>query len=342
MLCLKLSPSQDNNWYFCERQWYITYNLGYKSPGGRAANLGTCVHKIMEILALAKLQNQKTGEKKILIKDDTIGQYEFNTETWLDTRNSERKVGRSTYEVPGASVIDELHSLVYTYYSNLYSYQNWSDEDSKNTRRWVYTVINQNNGQYDVRRNNIVYPEQYLSYPIQEEWAKFDYGDGVVGHLTLTGIIDLIKCVNKEQAIYEIVDYKTGKRQDWSTGNEKTLENLPFDTQLMFYYYFLSKLYPHFKQILITIFYIKDGGPFTIPFEQSDLPRIEKHIKQTFEQIKSSSFPRMRDESQRDFKCRTFCPYFKMQLDGTNLCKAVGQRIKLHGIEKTTAELRQK
>jgi hypothetical protein len=341
MICLKLSPSQDNNWYFCQRQWYITYNLGYKSEGGRAANLGTATHKIMELLALAKLHNQKTGETKFIIKDETIGQYEFNTETWLNY-NGERKVGRSNYNVPGANMIDELHSLVYSYYCNLYEEQNWGDEDSKNTRRWVYTIVDTNNGEYDVRKNNIVFPEQYLSYKIPNDWAKFDYGDGVEGQLTLTGIIDLIKCIDESKGIYEIVDYKTGQRKCWSTGKEKNHENLPFDTQLMFYYYFLSKLYPHFKEILITIFYVKDGGPYQVKFCPDDLIRIENHIQQTFTQIKSTDFPKMRDETQRDFKCRTFCPYFKIQTGGTNLCKAVGHAISTLGIEQATATLRQR
>jgi hypothetical protein len=340
MHSFKLSPSQDNNVYFCERQWYITYGLGYKSPGGKAANLGTTVHKIMEILALAKLHNQNTKETKFSIKDET-GQYEFNTETWLED-SKEVKVGRSTYNVPGIKIIDELHSLVYIYYSNLHADQNWEEEDNKNTRRWVYSIINEKNGLYDVRKNNIVKPEQYLSYEIPEDWASYNYGDGVIGKLKLTGIIDLIKCIDEEKSIYEIVDYKTGKRQDWSTGKEKTAKNLPFDTQLMYYYYFISKMYPQFKHVLITIFYVKDGGPFTVPFEQDDLPRIEKHIKGTFERIKNMTFPLMRDETQRDFKCRAFCPYFKSQLDGTNLCKAVGQRIKLQGIEKVTQELKQR
>lgn len=340
-MLLKLSPSQDNNLYFCERQWYITYGLNYKSLGGKAANLGTTVHKVMELLALAKLHNQKTQEIKFLIKDKIIGQYEFNTETWLKSKN-ERKVGRSIYNIPGAEIIDELHSLVYSYYSNFHADQDWEEEDRKNTLRWVYTILHEKEGVYDVRQNNIVSPEQYLSYEIKEDWAAYDYGDGVKGNLRLTGIIDLIKCVDEEKGWYEIVDYKTGKRADWSTGEEKTVETLPFDTQLMFYFYFIHKLYPQFKHTFITIFYTKAGGPFTVPFEISDIPRIEKHIRKTFEIIKNMKYPRMRDESQRDYKCRKFCPYFVQQMDGTNLCRAVGDRIKLLGIEKTTEELRQK
>jgi hypothetical protein len=42
----------------------------------------------------------------------------------------------------------------------------------------------------------------------------------------------------------EVIDWKTGRRLDWATGEEKTYEKLCSDPQLLLYNYAISKLIP--------------------------------------------------------------------------------------------------
>ena len=62
----------------CEQQYFLEYNLGYRSPSGKKADKGTIVHKVMEILAHIKLCQQK---KLVIYDDDILGPmnpYDYN------------------------------------------------------------------------------------------------------------------------------------------------------------------------------------------------------------------------------------------------------------------------
>ena len=58
-------------------------------------------------------------------------------------------------------------------------------------------------------------------------WSKYSYEtkDGPLqGNLAIKGTIDLI--TQPSENTLEIVDWKTGRRLDWATGQEKTQEKL--------------------------------------------------------------------------------------------------------------------
>ena len=80
---------------------------------------------------------------------------------------------------------------------------------------------------FDPRNRNILYPEQQFDIVINKPWAKYSYDtkDGKLeGNLAIKGTIDLITQPNKDTL--EIVDWKTGRRLNWATGEEKTQEKL--------------------------------------------------------------------------------------------------------------------
>ena len=82
----------------------------------------------------------------------------------------------------------------------------------------------------------------------------------------MKGTIDLI--TKPSEDTLEIIDWKTGRRLDWATGQEKTQEKLETDPQLMIYFYAAKKLYPEIKNCIVTIFFINDGGPFSVSFNK--------------------------------------------------------------------------
>ena len=81
--------------------------------------------------------------------------------------------------------------------------------------------------------------------------------------------------------------HNTGRRLDWATGQEKTQEKLENDPQLRIYHYAVSHLYPEIDHIIFTIYFINDGGPFSICFDKSDIPRTEDMLRQKFEIVKN-------------------------------------------------------
>jgi hypothetical protein len=139
---------------------------------------------------------------------------------------------------------------------------------------------------------------------------------------------------------YEIVDYKTGQRLDWATDEKKDYKKLCQDFQLMLYNYALIKLYPHVKNVIVTIFFIRDGGPFSLCFENSNLDIVEGLLYNRWKEISTCPLPEMVDPTQKDFRCAKICDYFKTPSpDGkTNMCKFLHEKIKLVGIDKVIAE----
>jgi hypothetical protein len=274
----------------CEQQYFIEYVLGIRSPSNKKADKGTIVHKVLEILACIK-QAQQDGINKL--NDDAIG-----------------SISVKKYS------LDTIIEKVYAYYTSQFVHHEWEDKDYKDCHKWVYKAISYNNGMFDPRNRTIVCPEQHFDIPIKFDWAKFNYktkdGD-LSGNLAIKGTIDLITKV--DDSTLEIIDWKTGRRLDWATGQEKTHEKLQNDPQLKMYHYAIQQLYPEIEHIIVSIFFINDGGAFSICFNKSDLTSTELMLKNKFETIKSSQIPRL----NRTWKCNKLCHFGKTTFDNTHV-----------------------
>lgn len=134
-----------------------------------------------------------------------------------------------------------------------------------------------------------------------------------------------------------IPTHNTGKRINWATGEEKTYEKLQDDIQLLLYYYAMRKLYPQYDHIIMTIFFLRDGGPFSLCYDKRDEDKFLEKLKDKFLTIKASEFPKPRSPDRSDFRCTRLCHYHKTNWEGTNqsMCKYVENQVKLYGIEKT-------
>jgi len=274
----------------CEQQYLFDYVMGYRSPSNKKADKGTIVHKVLEILAFVKFHQQK-GDK--IFVDDIVGEVDINN-----------------YD------LDAIIDSVYTYYTTAFSHHKWTATDARDCSKWTYKAINYENGMFDPRKRNILYPEQRFDITIDKPWAHFKYKtkDGPLeGQLSIKGTIDLITQPNENTA--EIIDWKTGRRLNWATGEEKTQEKLEVDPQLMIYYYAVKKLYPHIDNVIVTIYFINDGGPFSVAFDKSDLYKTEQLLKDKFKKIQHTLKPRL----NKSWKCTKLCHYGKTTFEGTNI-----------------------
>lgn len=281
----------------CEQQYFLEYILGFRGPSNQKADKGTIVHKVLEILAFIKQAQQDNIDT---IVDNIVGQ--------IDIAN---------YNV------QHLSDLVYEYYSTANSHHKWVDKDRIDCYNWVQKTISFNNGMFDPRNREIVCPEQKFDFEIKKPWAQYSYDtpDGKLdGYLALKGTIDLITKVN--DSTLEIIDWKTGKRLDWATGQEKTLEKLQNDPQLRIYHYAIQHLYPEIEQIIVTINFINDGGPFSICYDRSDLLVTENMLRAKFDKIKASQKPKL----SKTWKCSKLCHFGKSTFENTKILPIIEYR----------------
>ena len=286
MIITYFRSSSYNTHCMCEQQYFFDYVLGYRSPSNKKADKGTIVHKILEILAFIKFTQQKQQETFV---DDIVGEVNVND-----------------YD------LTELSTQVYDYYTSSFNHHEWSEKDKKDCFKWAHKAITYADGMFDPRNRDILYPEQQFDITIDKPWAKYNYGD-LKGTLSIKGTIDLITKVNEDTL--EIIDWKTGRRLNWATGEEKTQEKLEQDPQLMIYFYAAQKLYPELKHCIVTIYFINDGGPFSMTFDRSDIIKTENLLRTKFEKIKKCNKPKL----SKSWKCTKLCHYGKNNFSGTDV-----------------------
>lgn len=273
----------------CPMQYFIEYNLGIRSPSNKKADKGTIVHKVLEILAYIKLTDQN---KEKFYTDDIIGRVDINHYN-----------------------LDHITEQVYDYYTSLFKHHEWSLKDYKDCRLWVDKAITDHNGNFDPRNRNILQPEQHFDIVIDKSWANYRYNinnEILEGQLAIKGTIDLITGIDDNTI--EIVDWKTGRRLDWATGEEKTLVKLQNDPQLRIYHYAVSKIYPNIEHIIFTINFINDGGAFSVCYDKDDLPKTENMIRQKFDTIKNTQMPQL----NKSWKCTKLCHFGKTTFENSH------------------------
>lgn len=322
MIVTYIRSSSYNNYDYCQMQYFITYTLGHQSDSGKKAELGTIVHKTLEVLAgLKKAAQESTPRQKYIeVNDDAIDKYRIDKK----------------YLLSDEIVNDILEKSFASYTSK--SKHDWAKADFKECERLVWTTLKFNHGQFDPRFRDIIDPEPHFDIAIDEDWAKFTYeidGKMVEGRLAIKGTIDLVTKVSDDTI--EVIDWKTGRRLDWATGEEKDSLKLSKDAQLLLYNYAISKLYPEYKQSIMTIYFIKDGGPFSLCFDKSDQEKFLKMLKTRFEQIKANNAPKPVDPTRTHWKCTKLCHFCKNNWPGSdkNMCMYIEEYLKKHGMEKT-------
>ena len=327
MLITYIRSSSYNNYAYCQMQYFLTYVLGYQSISGKKADLGTIVHKVLECLASLKKAYQDINDKrqkKITIDDDAIGQISiFKNELYSE------------------SLVSTLLYKSFDFYTKN-SHHDFTKLDKEHCYSLVWTTLNFNAGQFDPRNRNIVAAEPHFDIPIEEEWAKYTYelpnGKTVNGQLAIKGTIDLV--TQTDEKVIEVIDWKTGRRLDWATGEEKTYAKLCSDPQLLLYNYAISKLFPDYEQAIMSIFFIKDGGPFSLCFDKSDHAKFLDMLKNRFQDIQANNRPQPISQDRNNWKCTKLCHFCKNNWPNTNenMCIYIEKYLKEHGMQKTIAD----
>lgn len=287
----------------CELKMLGEYILGWSGLSGKAADKGTIVHKVMEILANAK----KAQQDGVPFYDDEV-------------------FGPITSKVEKIK-LDPLTDEVFDHYSESFAHHKWTKADRKECKKWVHMAVDNWNGSYDPRKSKIVRTEAKFDFALPEEWAKYNYttpeGEELEGIIAAKGSIDLIRETSPK--VYEIVDWKTGSRVKWNLPYrpEKKYDDFLVDLQLRLYHLAIYKLFPEIDHVMVTINYIKDGGPITLFFERGQIVETMDQIRSKIQRIKETTNPtRFKDIHRNVPKFNTpcqFCPLNKNTFEGTNV-----------------------
>lgn len=294
-----MSASSLNTYETCPQKYFIKYILNIQDTVGAAAFVGKIVHKVLECMALCH-------KNKIEFVDKEIGQISF-----VDYKSE--------------SFITSLIVRTFEHYNK--EFNGLLDKSHmKDCIKLVNKVLTFKNGLYNPINLNIVDAEQVFELELNTLWCK---------ELKLRGVIDLV--TSPMDGIVEIIDYKSGRRFDWLAKKEKNFENLVNDLQLQIYFYAAKKLYPNINNFIITIIYIKDGGPISIPFSDITLQKLESKLESLFREISECELPKLLSPTRQGFMCSKLCHFAKAQYgdSGKSVCEFVHDEIIKHGINQT-------
>ncbi len=329
MIVSYLRSSSYNTFNNCQQQYFLSYVLGLDNPAGKAATKGNTVHKALECLALRKKNEQAlAGKSTSYILDDSLG------------------------EIPITDCEpDILIRKAFDWHVEHFEHTWDLKRDFNDCKKWMWEALNYYDGLFDPRNRNVIDAEKQFDFEIKKPWAKYNYklpnGQVLDGYLSLKGTIDLITEVSP--GVLEIIDWKTGRyRSDFATGKEKDYAALYDDLQLRLYHYAAHKVYPSAKDIIITIFYIQAGGPFTIPLGMDDFDATEKMIEKQFEYIRRTVKPTLnpgpqwsqRPNSSTNWKCYKLCTFSQPSIHDPNktTCQFFRDKIKEIGMEKVVTQ----
>ena len=302
-------------------KYYLDQVLKYRFPSKwLATDIGTASHHLLEVLALIKKAKQ---DGKTTIDDEVFGK---------------------EWKIPETLDINLLTEQSFDWHAAKFIQHDWNAKALKDMKKYIKNATEEYKGEYNPLNSNIIDIEKFYEIPLEYDWAVNQDGK----YINARGIMDLV--VSPEENVLEGRDYKTGQQKDWVTGKDKTYEDFYEDIQLRKYHWAAKQTYPDYDQYLITVIYLKGGGPFTICFSDDDIPKTLELIKKKVEKIKTTQIPRQ----NKTWKCQKFCDYsqktfpdgmrFKEFREGQFnrpgetmcLCSQSEHLIKKHGIDYVT------
>jgi len=299
-----LRASSINSYRGCEFAFFIEQILELPNKSGKKALLGTIVHHVLELMAKGKRLGHSEG-------------FIFDYEKLLDICWKRYTIENPQFEFKNA--------------------------DKKFCLKSVRTVIE---SQYNPKNLNVLFTEKQFKIPLAGKDFEYNYYDiinGTVekGNYEIRGTIDLI--TELDDNTIEIIDWKTGSRKCWNTGECKEYEYLKSkDIQLRVYDLACSIIFPQYKNRLLTIDFINDGGPFTVTFSDEDRNETVNIINNIFKSIKWNQLPsRIKDtDASNRWKCKSVCHFGKTMTNaGCSICDTIHSYAIGNGIDQTIVEI---
>lgn len=320
-----VSKSSVESFGMCQQKYFMENILSFRGEGGLKADIGSAVHAVMEYLALIKKASQ-TQSFPITIENDELGTFTCDQAEWEYTRVlndleiaviNKSRVNKGTYvdQVPiksgyvrrAETVIARLEALAKAKFLDKHDMTAVHVRDFNN---YIWMTLEQ----FDIFNANIIDVEFMFDIELPFDWAKDQNGQ----YVRMKGFIDLI--TEPAPGVFELVDYKTGRRGELLKDDKKTYKDMKNDLQLAMYTYVVNQLFPD-KFIMASLLFIRDGGLYTITNEEyQNREFVEFELKRHFEEVRNCKVPRLLDETRNHFVCKYMCPAAKAKTFSNNVC----------------------
>lgn len=317
-----MRSSSYNTHKMCEALYFYEYVLGIPGPPNFKTVLGSVTHRALEMLAAIKLAEQDNRDSFTI---DDMGE--------LRLKDINRSVEKCTDMAFDSYKVSEpnFNWDLSPYKSKQYDKELVGMHPRDICHKWVKQAITADGGYFNPLNHKVIAPEIKFDFEIDEAWAKYEYninGKKHSGNLRIVGTSDLVVEISKNT--YEIIDWKTGSMKNWKTMKPKTYDDFQKEFQILLYGYALDKVFVN-KELLFTIFYIRDGGPTTIAIDKKKKEEGLRLIKEKFEQIKHSQYP----QKVPQLACTRFCWFGLNKYPGSELsyCNYLSERIEEDGAD---------
>lgn len=341
-----ISVSSMGSWNSCQLKWYFAYMLNMKDEPNKKALMGNIVHSMAEVLGLIKIEIQNGKTEGVIsteeIKDVQWDEISFTFPSLLNKEEVEfinkSRINKQTYISDcqlsvgsarlGRDFVNSLIEKSWKYYTEKYNTIEWGKTDKRDVFNWSWMLLEQ----LEIRKLKILGCEVPFDLPIEHPDCKLDDGS----YIRVKGFIDLVH--EPSPQLLEVIDFKSGRRQNFDTGEEKTLNCLSKDLQLCLYKYIAKKLYPSHKHFMVSIQFIRDGGLFTPDINENSDEVIAETIHNHIQELKNVTDLKVLSENRDDWRCKYLCGASKRKTFDENKCDCqfIKESVRSVGLEKTT------
>ena len=270
----------------CEFKYYLNYHLSVLHKSSFAAEQGSMVHVIYEKFGEAKRDGIQNAPIETKWYDAVLHAYR-EQELW---KMSEKAIIRDK-DCESCSFFQKPNSSCFVNDLKIDEFDGCPKDEFDDAIWLVEKVIN------DKSVNNP------LTKKVIDVEQRFDLvvKDGDI-EIPIVGLMDIVTELDNETI--EIVDYKSGK---YAMSYNECLK----DPQLLIYNFAANKIYKNYKNIFITIYYLRKR-PITLSFEPKAVSGTESAIKKYWNLIGGNKSPKRRcdmpDGSVRfDHICKYMC-----------------------------------
>lgn len=349
-----VSKSSIETYQMCGLRYMINYSLGLRDPGRKKTILGTITHSICEVLASIKKEIQ-SGKKEGVVKHEDIGEIIWDeisfklpsilTDDEIKAINKTR-VNKQTYKSEcqlkkgtiryGREFLSKLIDKAWKVYTEktkeeiAFWNQEWENIDKVMLVNYVYLILEN----LDIRNLWIIDIEKEFDLPLENDECKLPTGE----YIRIKGFIDLVYKEKEDSEVICYVDFKSGERKSFNSGEEKTLTDLAEDLQLTLYNKVMKIIYPNYQFVMGGILFLRDGGLFNPYFADDSDEVITKTIHEHIQELKNCTELKVLSEKRDDFRCKYLCKHSKATdfHSTTCNCEIIKQSVRTIGLEETT------
>lgn len=180
-------------------------------------------------------------------------------------------------------------------------------------------------GLFDFIENSVYTPYKANTTAVEKYFRiKLEVKDAV---FNIAGLVDRIDVIDDKTI--EILDYKTGQRKTFMSNEKEKKDSISLydDIQPRLYYLAAKTLYPSFENLLVTMIYLTDGGPFTVPLDKSSIEPTKELLYKRFLEIKENNDP----QKNVGWWCQKMCSYGK-----SGVCNEIYNSLQENGLDFVT------